>query len=176
MHAGDVVDQRSEGERFEVVRSASREGGGLFVIDWTIEPGRHGPPPHVHPHEDETLRVLAGTARIVVNGEVRTVEAGHALRIPAGTPHRVCSAGDSPLTARVTYSGDRFEGVLDRMALGGVRGFVAMGAHVQRDWAAVRPTSAAMRAFMRLLGVVDSVIGRPSRLPPSKAPSKDTAS
>ncbi len=159
-----VLDQRSEGERFEVVRSAQHEGGAPFVVEWTIQPGRHGPPSHVHPHEDETLRVLSGTARIVLDGEARTVEAGHALRIPAGTPHQVCAASDVPLTARVTYSGDRFEGVLDRMALGGARGFVAMGAHVQRDWAAVRPTSAARRTFMRLLGFVDRVIGRPSHL------------
>lgn len=164
MQVGDVVDQRSEGERFEVVRSTSQAGGGPFVMDWTIEPGRKGPPTHVHRHEDETLRVLDGTARVVIDGEVHTVEAGHALRIPAGTPHQVCSADDSPMSARVTYSGGRFEGVLDRMALGGARGFVAMGAHVQRDWDAVWPTSAAMRAFMRMLGVVDRLIGRPSQL------------
>lgn len=43
--------------------------------------------PHVHPHSEEIVYVVAGTGRVWLDGVFHAVGPGSWYRIPAGTPH-----------------------------------------------------------------------------------------
>lgn len=45
------------------------------------------PPLHVHPHAEETYRVLSGALEVNVEGEWQEVPAGESHTVSAGTPH-----------------------------------------------------------------------------------------
>lgn len=56
-------------------------------VTMTLAPGSGGPPLHIHPHQEETYRILSGELDVQVNGQWRTLAAGEQVTIPAGTPH-----------------------------------------------------------------------------------------
>ncbi len=51
------------------------------------------PPAHHHPAQDERFEVRAGTLRVVLDGDERTVTAGEAISIPRGAVHQMTAAG-----------------------------------------------------------------------------------
>jgi quercetin dioxygenase-like cupin family protein len=73
------------------------EGGALGVsIFVTNYEAGDGPQLHKHPYP-EIFVVHAGTAKFTVGSEELTVEAGHFLIAPAGTPHAFECVGDDTL-------------------------------------------------------------------------------
>jgi quercetin dioxygenase-like cupin family protein len=69
------------------------EGAPNFVLrKFTLEP-QGLIPLHRHPSVEHEQYVLAGRIRITLGGEVRLVQAGDAVFIPAGVPHRYENAG-----------------------------------------------------------------------------------
>ena len=44
-------------------------------------------------HDDTLLRVIAGLVRVTIDAEEHWVRTGEELVIPAGSPHRLASAG-----------------------------------------------------------------------------------
>jgi hypothetical protein len=55
--------------------------------------GRIEAPPHVHPRQQEEIRVSRGMAPIRIGRETCVVGPGERLLIPAGTPHTFSNAG-----------------------------------------------------------------------------------
>jgi quercetin dioxygenase-like cupin family protein len=53
---------------------------------------------------EETVVVVAGTARIEVAGETREVPAGGVALVPAGTPHQVANGGGHLLRFVAVYA------------------------------------------------------------------------
>jgi quercetin dioxygenase-like cupin family protein len=47
----------------------------------------HGPPPHVHHNEDETLYVIDGEIKVWKGDEEQTLGKGEFIFLPRGTPH-----------------------------------------------------------------------------------------
>jgi quercetin dioxygenase-like cupin family protein len=78
------------------VRRATPE---LLEAEVRYAPGGALPPAHVHPAQDERFEVLAGSLRVVLDGEERTLAAGESLEIPRGAAHRMGAAGDAPARA-----------------------------------------------------------------------------
>jgi quercetin dioxygenase-like cupin family protein len=60
-------------------------------------PAGSAPPLHVHPDEEEMVYVLAGTGRLVNEGEDVRLEPGVAFRVPVGARHGAVNDGDAPL-------------------------------------------------------------------------------
>ncbi len=52
-------------------------------------PNFAGPPLHVHPHQEESYEVLAGTLDVFIDASWREVRAGETIRVPAATPHTI---------------------------------------------------------------------------------------
>ncbi|MBM3667590.1 MAG: cupin domain-containing protein [Actinobacteria bacterium] len=51
------------------------------------------PPKHLHPAQDERFEVLAGTLRVVVDGEERDLATGEEIEIPRGSAHQMWNPG-----------------------------------------------------------------------------------
>lgn len=159
MRKGDVIDQPGEGERFEILRSARHDGAPL-QFEWTLQPGKPGPPEHIHPHDDEIIKVLAGRARITLDGDVHLVEAGSSMRLPAGVPHQIRGDGDEPLRCRVTSDqGHGFETVLDLLAEGGFRGFAKAAQYIDRHPETLVQTQRHIRAVVWSIGKLGWLFG-----------------
>lgn len=174
MKPGESFALPAEGEAFHVKRSA-HNGDPALQFDWTLEPGKSGPPIHVHPEDDEIVRVLEGTARIQLGDDVHLVEAGKSMRLPAGIRHQVRAHGNARLVAQVTSSpGHGFEQILDIMQDGGFRGFAATCLFVTANPRILRPHHWGIRVFMRVVGSLGWLVG--VRAPASRARLATTAS
>ena len=68
-----LVDGETTGGRYSLMEQLMPEGGG--------------PPPHVHPFNDEGFYVLDGALRFVVDGRAIDASAGASVWIPRGAVH-----------------------------------------------------------------------------------------
>lgn len=87
-----IADSRT-GQRMIFLQTAQDTQGRPLKIE-AYNPGPRGPEPeHVHPEQESTAEVLAGTLHFRVRGELRIVHAGEKIVIPANTPHTFWNAG-----------------------------------------------------------------------------------
>ena len=70
--------------------------GLLSVFEDTLQPGRSGPPLHLHTHADEVLYVLEGSLVVRLGDEQREVTSGAFAWIPRGTPHAFANPSSTP--------------------------------------------------------------------------------
>jgi ethanolamine utilization protein EutQ len=52
---------------------------------------------HYHPEAEESYYILSGTARLVIDGETRTLVPGQAVAIPPPMAHQILNDGPDPL-------------------------------------------------------------------------------
>lgn len=96
--------------RWEITRSRADTDGALFEATNWIDAGMPGPPVHVHPAAEESYEVVEGALEVFINGEWSPVRAGEKATVPAGTPHSVRNAGDTPARiVNVHQPAQRFE-------------------------------------------------------------------
>jgi mannose-6-phosphate isomerase-like protein (cupin superfamily) len=114
--AGETIANPATGETLTWVVTAGDSGGSLLRVDVAMEPGRPGPPVHVHRTFSERHRVQAGRLAIVLDGGERVLEAEGAIDIPRGTPHTFRVVGDEPVRTIVDYAPPgRYEDFIDRL-------------------------------------------------------------
>ena len=82
------------------------QGAPFSVYIVKAKPGQ-GPPLHKHPYV-EVAFTLEGCAIITVGDEQREVKAGGIVVIPADTPHRFVTSGDTTLRQIDIHAGPRF--------------------------------------------------------------------
>jgi quercetin dioxygenase-like cupin family protein len=59
-----------------------------FAFDTLFPPGTFVPP-HIHPDQDEFIRVLEGSFALWVDGAALTASAGDLIRLPMGSKHGI---------------------------------------------------------------------------------------
>jgi mannose-6-phosphate isomerase-like protein (cupin superfamily) len=64
-----------------------------------LAPNFGGPPLHLHPHQEESYEVLAGTLDVFVDGDWRELRPGETLTVPAATPHTIRNLHSEELRA-----------------------------------------------------------------------------
>jgi quercetin dioxygenase-like cupin family protein len=69
-----------------------------FAFDTLFPPGTFVPP-HVHPKQDEFIRVLEGRFELVLDGQDLFATAGDLIRMPMGLPHGIFNRSDAPVRA-----------------------------------------------------------------------------
>ena len=86
-------------------RIVFRESGDdAFTMDIYVAPGGGiRAPAHVHPLQEERLRVVTGSVRFHVDGSERTASAGETVTVPAGAAHTWENAGEDELHLDVEY-------------------------------------------------------------------------
>ena len=85
--SGDVIENPLTGERFIVTKSAADTNGELLDGVLVFGPRATGPMPHIHPIIEERVKVVAGTLRVKIDGEERTLQAGEEVIIKPGSAH-----------------------------------------------------------------------------------------
>ena len=85
---GQVMENPVSGEdRIVFTKTAQQTGGELLELEVYIRAGAPGTPEMVHPHQDETFKVLSGSLDFRIGGQEQHLKAGGSLVIPKGTPH-----------------------------------------------------------------------------------------
>ena len=114
--AGETSENPATGEALTFVVTAAESGGALLRVDVRMEPGRPGPPVHVHRTFSERHDVREGRLAITLAGAERVLEAGSSIDIPASTPHTFRVVGDEPVRTVVDYAPPgRYEDFIDRL-------------------------------------------------------------
>jgi mannose-6-phosphate isomerase-like protein (cupin superfamily) len=101
--AGETIENPATGETLTFVVTAADSAGKLLRLDVRMEPGRPGPPLHVHRTFSERHDVRAGRLAIALGGDERVLEADGTIDIPAGTPHTFRVVGDEPVRTIVDH-------------------------------------------------------------------------
>jgi len=91
------LHNRHTGETLRLRRVRDAAGRIVLNIDGGLPPGANGPPPHVHYHQREEGRVIAGTLGAQVGKEKIVVPAGGTAVFAAGVVHHWWNAGDDLL-------------------------------------------------------------------------------
>jgi quercetin dioxygenase-like cupin family protein len=116
---GEALRNPTAGHMTLKVRAAD-SGGSLTALEATAAPGL-GPPLHVHPDQDELIRVLAGDFRVRVGDRVAAAPPGTTVWIPRGVEHTWQVLGTEPGRFFATFSpaAPEFEALFRRVhALG----------------------------------------------------------
>ncbi|GGC49253.1 cupin [Siccirubricoccus deserti] len=69
-----------------------------FAFDTLFPPGTFVPP-HVHPTQDEYIRVLEGRFELMLDGKDSFAEAGDLVCMPMGVPHGIFNRSAAPVRA-----------------------------------------------------------------------------
>lgn len=98
---GQVLNNSVSGERFVFHTTADDSAGKLLEYDLVLEPHGRVPGGHVHPGQQESFEVRAGTMKF--RRGLRTVVAGPGdlVVVEPGTYHRFANASDEPAIVRV---------------------------------------------------------------------------
>lgn len=94
----DLFNPRT-GQRMRLLLTGADTGGELLRIETTNPPTDVGEPMHLHPRQETSAEVRAGTLRFVVDGQEHRLGPGDAITIPAGVPHRFVNDGDEDAVA-----------------------------------------------------------------------------
>jgi mannose-6-phosphate isomerase-like protein (cupin superfamily) len=72
-------------------RAAAATHGAALTFETLVEgQGAHA---RLRMHDDTLLRVIAGLVRVTIDAEEHWLRTGEEIIIPAGSPHRLASAG-----------------------------------------------------------------------------------
>jgi mannose-6-phosphate isomerase-like protein (cupin superfamily) len=92
--------------------TAESTDGEYVEIEMTYPPNNAPPPLHMHPSQDETFTVLAGSMIGVRGEEDFTIAVGDILEVPRSTPHKMNATGDGAVvrwrTAPAMRTGEMF--------------------------------------------------------------------
>jgi len=141
-----------DGSTYIVNRPSSESGGELVEMEFVLPSGCLPPPPHVHPVQVESYKVLEGTLEININGKWRVLESGDSASVPVGVSHTFRnSSGDAVRVQNWHRPAMRFEEFIEKMS----RNMADAGVTSKRDPRVLIYMSMGMMEFSETL--------RPSR-------------
>jgi len=110
MRAGEIYENRLQGDRFVVREGSEDTGGERLAGDLYIRPGGAVAGRHVHSYLTECFEVRSGTVRFHVGGRDEVATAGRRVEIPPGVVHDWWNIGDDEAHVLVEIRpGARFE-------------------------------------------------------------------
>jgi mannose-6-phosphate isomerase-like protein (cupin superfamily) len=104
------------GERFDFL-SSGRKQNGHFRFQWTLAPGRSGPPEHAHVRESETFTLRSGRLQVWLDGICQDLTIGQPFTVPPGSFHRFYNPGNVPVVTEVELTGTGLEDTLVPVAM-----------------------------------------------------------
>ena len=94
MRAGEIYENRVQGDRFVVREGGDDTGGERLVGDLYIRPGGAVAAKHVHAYITERFEVRSGTVRFHVDGREELTRPGRQVEVPPGVVHDWWNVGD----------------------------------------------------------------------------------
>ncbi len=100
-----MLRRRGEGELIEptagsrgVVKAGADDGiGSVSVLEFELDGGSAGPPPHRHAQLTDSFYVLEGTLTVLLGDEEHEASAGTYAVVPPGNVHTVSNPGSEPV-------------------------------------------------------------------------------
>jgi mannose-6-phosphate isomerase-like protein (cupin superfamily) len=162
------------GTSFRIVESADDSGGERVEFEIAMPPGALGPPKHLHPHQQESWRVLEGELSVFLGSEWRALLVGEMLSIPPHTVHTLRNRSAAPVRFRDVHEPaldfQDYVEALHRRAVAGkitnrmtpstlIHGAIVLHEHRTSQLSASR----AQRAAENVLSLVGRAFGKRSR-------------
>ena len=94
MRAGEIYENRVQGDRFVVREGGDDTGGERLMGDLYIRSGGAVAAKHVHAYTTERFEVLSGTVRFHVDGREELARPGQQVEVPPGVVHDWWNVGD----------------------------------------------------------------------------------
>lgn len=170
--AGDVIRNPATGETLTFLVTSGDSDGRLLQVDVTAEPGRQGPPLHVHRRFVERYDIKEGRVAIALHGTIRILEPGDRLEIPRGDAHTFKVEGDAPARMVVdfvpagtyesfleTMYGLAEAGKTDEQGRPNLLQMAVIGRKHLDDFALARPTYGVQKVLFALLAPIGRLFG-----------------
>ena len=110
MRAGEIYENRIQGDRFVVREGSEDNGGERLAGDLYIRPGGAVAGKHVHSYITECFEVASGTVRFHRGGRDEIAGPGQRVEIPPGTVHDWWNVGEDEAHLLIEIRpGARFE-------------------------------------------------------------------
>jgi quercetin dioxygenase-like cupin family protein len=110
VRAGEIYENRVQGDRFVVREGSEDTGGERLVGDLYIRPGGAVAGKHVHAYITERFEVVAGTVRFHLDGRDELARPGEQVEVPPGVVHDWWNVGDDEAHVLVDVRpAERFE-------------------------------------------------------------------
>lgn len=82
-----IIRQPHIRQTIRFLKTARDTGGELLEMESTYDAHSAEPPPHYHPQQAEDFRVESGAISVRIHRQIRILNAGDQLHIPANTVH-----------------------------------------------------------------------------------------
>lgn len=162
--------QMPNGSSFTIVEATASSGGERIEFEATLPPNTNGPPPHSHPRQHESWRVIDGELTITVNGREQTLTRGQEQTVPPGTAHTFANRTTTPVRFRDIHTPaldfQQYMETLDRLTqagelAGGAKvSSLIYGAMVLRRYRSTQVSaSLARRAAESVLALLGRALG-----------------
>lgn len=116
MRAGEIYENRVQGDRFVVREGSEDTGGERLVGDLYIRPGGAVAGKHVHAYITERFEVVAGKVRFHVDGHDEFARPGEQVEVPPGVVHDWWNVGDEEAHVLVDIRpAERFELMIENL-------------------------------------------------------------
>ncbi len=172
--AGDVIHNPVTGQTLVFLATGADGADDVFRAEGVFPPGGFAGVEHIHPFQDEHFDVVAGEAAFTVGGDERTLRAGEAIDVPAGTAHTFANAGEREMrvvfefrpalesTARFyeIYFGFAQEGRVKSNAMPGLLDIAAVWAETSEHAVLAGPPAWVQHALFRGLRPLARLAGR----------------
>src|SRR5215218_6837056 len=110
MRAGEVYENRVQGDRFVVREGSEDTAGERLVGDLYVRPGGRVAGKHTHAYITERFEVLAGTVRFHLDGRDENARPGQSVEVPPGVVHDWWNVGEDEAHVLVEiHPAERFE-------------------------------------------------------------------
>lgn len=91
------------GESITFVKTGVDTNGAYTEIICSLPAAQKGPPPHIHPLQDEIFEAIDGKLELTVNGKKMTLEPGQSFNVTANTAHTFSNPFNHEIKFRATY-------------------------------------------------------------------------
>lgn len=97
------ISLKSTGETITFVKTGKDTDGAFTEIICSIPAGQEGPPPHIHPLQDEIFEVIEGKLELSAKGKKIVLDQGQSFNVTANTAHTFSNPFDIETKFRATY-------------------------------------------------------------------------
>jgi quercetin dioxygenase-like cupin family protein len=94
IRAGDTIENPVTGERLVFKKTAAETGGEYVLFECFVKPLGFVAAAHVHPFQEERLRILDGSVSFRIDDQEITAGPGDVVLVAAGRKHQFWNAGD----------------------------------------------------------------------------------
>ena len=107
-----------DGSTYVVNRPSADSDGDLVEMEFVLPPGCVPPPPHIHPHQVESYKVLEGSIDILIDRDWQTLGPGESASVPIGVSHTFRNSSENVVRVQNWHEpAMRFEEFIETMSV-----------------------------------------------------------